>query len=194
MKNKGKFRLTKSVRGLLWLILSLSIIWAYFSFHSYRTLTYMDHGLEWSWIDNRLISFNNFATQSARETQSKQLIYRQVDVTQHFSVFLHTTNNGHFLFTFEKEAPCSTAYQAQLRVNEEPNKIVSFSCKSANTIVYRIGKPIFSQLSLIASDFNFNLDLAQWDLEALKVDDFKQHNHRFFQRRSNETVFPWERD
>ncbi|MEK6212768.1 MAG: hypothetical protein N2B00_01640, partial [Vibrio fluvialis] len=97
---------------------------------------------------------------------------------------------------FAKDAPCDSAtpYQAQLTVNNEASETVTFDCKTPDSAVYRLAKPKFTQLQLTNADFHFKLDLSLWDLKALKKDDYMQHNYRFFQQHSNETVYPWDRD
>lgn len=166
------------------------------AFHSYQSLTFMNHGLRWFWVDSQLISFNDHAMQSAREHHSNQLIYRQVDIGHHLAVFLNTTNNGFFLFTFVKDAPCDdkSPIQATLQVNEAPSETVKFICQTANSAVYRIAKPDFHQLQLANNDFQFDLSGESWDFDALKKDDYMQRNYRFFQKHSGETVSPWDRD
>ncbi|WPK55331.1 hypothetical protein [Vibrio fluvialis] len=188
--------MSKLFKWLVLLSTGFIVVFGYLGFHSYRALTFMDHGLQWFWVDSQFISLDTTAMQSAREHHSKQLIYRQVDVDHQLAIFLNTTNNGHFLFTFVKDAPCdsTTPYQAQLTVNNEASEAVTFDCKTPGSAVYRLAKPKFTQLQLTNEDFHFNLDLNLWDLKALKKDDYMQHNYRFFQQHSNETVYPWDRD
>lgn len=156
----------------------------------------MEHDFQWSWIDSQFIRLDNTAVQSARENQTKQLVYRQVDVDHQLVIILNTTNNGDFLFTFIKEVSCDSAipYQAQLTVNDKPSETVTFDCKTPDRAVYRIGKPKFNQLQLTNADFSFNLDSNQWDIKALQKDDYMQQNYHFFQKHSAETVHPWTRD
>ncbi|TVO34955.1 hypothetical protein FOF44_12730 [Vibrio algivorus] len=134
--------------------------------------------------------------QSARENHSKQLIYRQVYTHDQFVVFLNTTNNGYFLFTFVKKIPCnsSSPYQALLSINGKNSETVTFTCNSSDTAVYRVARKKFEQMQLTNRDLYFNLDLNKWDFNALKKDDYIQHNYRFFQKHSTKTVYPWNRD
>ena len=188
--------MSKLIKCLLLLSASILVVFGYLGFQSHRALTLMDHDLQWFWIDSQFISLETAAMQSTRENLSKQLIYRQVDVDRQLALFLNTINNGDFLFTFVKEVSCDSAtpYQAQLTVNDEPSETVTFDCKTPDSAVYRIGKPEFNQLQLTNADFHFNLILDHWDFNALKKDDYMQHNYHFFQKHSTETVYPWNRD
>ncbi len=188
--------MSKLFKWLLVLIASFVVVFGYLTFRSYRALTFMDHGLQWFWVDSQLISLDNMALQSAREHHSKQLIFRQVDVENRLAIFLNTTNNGYLLFTFVKDTPCdsNTPYQAELSVNDTPSEEVTFECKTPTSVIYRIAKPAFHQLELNNQDFSFNFDAEQWNVKALRKDDYMQHNYRFFQKHSKEQVYPWDRD
>ncbi|OAN11701.1 hypothetical protein A3K86_19750 [Photobacterium jeanii] len=134
--------------------------------------------------------------QSGRTPHTKQLVYRQVDVNRQMAVFLNTTYNGYFLFTFVKSAPCSasSSYDAMLTVNGEADQPVSFQCQTPNTAIYRIAEPKFTQLKLVNSDFSFDISEQKWPFKALKKDDFMQRNYHFFKGRTKEPLYPWNRD
>lgn len=154
------------------------VVFSVLSFHSIQSLSYMDHGLHWLWVDSQLISLDTQALQSARERHSDQLIYRQVDIDNQLVTFLNTTKNGYFLFTFVKQAPCdaSVTYQARLSVNNQPDKWVTFRCRNSNNLIYRIAKRRFQQLTLDNKDFQFDLDLAQWPMAALRQEHIRRHH------------------
>ncbi len=183
-----KILLTLCVIGLL--------IFSYFGYQTYRALTYMRNDMGWLWINSQLISPDTTAMQSARTPHTKQLVFRQVDVDRQLVIYLNTTYDGDFLFTFIKQTPCSalSPYQGMLSVNNEPNQQVVFDCHEPNTVVYRIAKRKFSQLHLTTPDFDFDFDLKQWNPKALKKDDFMQHNYDFFQKHTTEKIYPWNRD
>ncbi|MCG6508031.1 hypothetical protein K6U15_14900, partial [Vibrio parahaemolyticus] len=72
--------MSKLFKWLVLLSTGFFVVFGYLGFHSYRALTFMDHGLRWFWVDSQFISLDDSAMQSAREHHSEQLIYRQVDV------------------------------------------------------------------------------------------------------------------
>ncbi|MEZ8093771.1 hypothetical protein [Photobacterium swingsii] len=176
-------------------VIGLSIF-SYLGYQSYRALTYMKHDMGWLWIDSQLISPDTTAMQSARTPHTKQLVFRQVDVDRELAIYLNTTYDGDFLFTFIKKTPCTlaTPYEAKLTVNNQAEQQIVFDCHEPDTAIYRIAKRKFSQLHLTASDFDFELDLKQWNPKALKKDDFMQHNYEFFQKHTSEKIYPWNRD
>lgn len=188
--------MSKLFKYLLLLFASFLVGVGYLGFQSYRALTFADQGLQWLWVDDQFVRLDNTAMQSARENHTKQLIFRKVDLKHQLAIFLNTTNNANFLFTFVKEVPCDsdTPYQAKLTVNGKPSETVTFDCKTPSIALYRIGKRKFEQLQLVNSDFEFNLNLNQWDITALKKDDYMQLNYHFFQNQSDETIYPWTRD
>ncbi|MBD1575924.1 hypothetical protein HC723_05580 [Vibrio sp. S11_S32] len=134
--------------------------------------------------------------QQARTPHSHQLVYRQVDIDQQFSAFVNTTNNNFMLFTFIKLMPCDTqmTYHAKLSVNKAAAKDVTLHCEDNQQLVFRIAPRNLHYLNLTNKDFAFKLDHQAWQIELLRKDDFMQHNYQFFQKHSDEKVYPWSRD
>ncbi|WP_223159444.1 hypothetical protein [Vibrio sp. Y2-5] len=168
----------------------------YLGYYSYQALTFGSEELNWMWVESPLLRYDTTATQSTRTSDTKQLIYRKVDLKQQLAVSLNTTNNRYFMFTFIKSMHCDeqTKYSVSLYVNNQTPDKAQFTCLTPDTAIFRIARPYFEQLILRGNDLKFELDINQWDFNSLKKDDYMQHNYKFFRQHSSEPIEQWSRD
>lgn len=186
--------LQKTLFTLLCILFTLVILGGgYLWYDSQRALNFMTGGVEWEWVEYQPL---HHGLQQARTPHSHQLVYRQVNLDQQSAAFVNTTNNNHMLFTFIKREPCkvSDTYNAQLSVNHATAAAVTFHCEDNQRLIFRVAQPRLISLSLNSDDISFELDHQAWRLNVLRKDDFMQRNSEFFQKHSDETVYPWSRD
>lgn len=157
----------------------------------YGLLIYKDRGYDWQWLGFPLL---DSGVQITRTKDTHQLLLRKLYPLRSLEVSVYTTMDNSIVLQVTSYTPCNSDAKARLVLNGKIEKTVNLTCTNSKEL-----KHLSVVHTLKQADFEFNghltkIDFAQWNVDDLEKDQFKQLHPEYFKRLGETTEFQWSRD
>ncbi|WP_046028815.1 hypothetical protein [Vibrio vulnificus] len=158
-------------------------------------LNFASKGMDWQWHWAYFLPFSN-GIQQTRTQDTKQLLLRRVYLEDDIAVFVSTTLDNKFEIDVFKAAKCnaSSSEWASVSVNGAPMTQVPLKCEpSGDGYLFRHVANKLKSLEFGFEDGFIIESFAQWPINEIKADQFKQQHPTFFKKQGVEVEL-WLRD